>query len=276
MHIYVPSRETVLSRPGFGSRAGTMKEDTPLVGEGSKSNDGRQRRLFECSLSVIGPGLLVSLADTDFACLLQAADSGARYGFSALIGLQLLLFPVLFMAQELTVRLGAHTHRGHGACIREHYGNVAAWSTTLLLLGSCMLATISELAGITGAAGLCGFGATSSACVAAALLILLVCVLPYRAVQAVALCFGVFEAAFLVSWYLVHPLADEFWPNLFRFEDTSAFFSYAAANIGAVIMPWMIYFQQSVRQAHAHAHAHETCTPPCASSSSSLLSARAS
>jgi hypothetical protein len=85
-------------------------EATPLVDGGAGS-----RRLFACGLAVLGPGFLASLADTDAACLLVAGDSGARYGFSFLILLQMLLVFPLFLAQELTVRLGVHTGQGHGA-----------------------------------------------------------------------------------------------------------------------------------------------------------------
>ena len=62
--------------------------------------------------SFIGPGMINSLADTDAGCLVVAADSGARWGYS-LVSLQLLLIPVLFLAQELTVRLGVYTRKGH-------------------------------------------------------------------------------------------------------------------------------------------------------------------
>ena len=216
-------------------------EDTPLVEEAPR----RHRWLFECTLSIIGPGLLVSLADTDFACLLQAADTGARFGYSGIIGLQFLLFPALFVAQELTVRLGTHTMKGHGACIKEQFGKVCAWVTFTLLTFSCVLAIVAELSGIAGVASICGLGNAVSASVAALLLIVLVCVAPYRVVERVALCFGVFEVAFLLSWGLVHPSAHDFFAGMFRVAPTADFAQFAAANVGAVIMPWMIYFQQS-------------------------------
>ena len=61
---------------------------------------------------------------------------------AGLMGMQLLLLPVLFMVQELTVRLGAHTGQGHGSCIRDHYGQSATWATppNCTTLGSSMLA----------------------------------------------------------------------------------------------------------------------------------------
>ena len=82
-------------------------EATPLKPPPSSSTE--PRRLWQCGLAILGPGVLCSLADTDAACILVAGDSGARYGFSALLTLQLLLIVPLFLAQELTVRLGVHT-----------------------------------------------------------------------------------------------------------------------------------------------------------------------
>ncbi|MHB2033755.1 MAG: divalent metal cation transporter, partial [Gemmatimonadaceae bacterium] len=64
-------------------------------------------------LSVLGPGLVVMLADTDAGSVITAAQSGAQWGYR-LLALQVLLIPVLYVVQELTVRLGLLTGRGHG------------------------------------------------------------------------------------------------------------------------------------------------------------------
>ena len=73
------------------------------------------------SLAVWGPGLLVMLADTDAGNVVTAAQSGARWGYR-LLPLVLLLIPMLYMVQELTVRLGLYTGRGHGELIRARFG----------------------------------------------------------------------------------------------------------------------------------------------------------
>jgi Mn2+/Fe2+ NRAMP family transporter len=54
---------------------------------------------------VAGPGLVVMLADTDAGSIITAAQSGAEWGYGLLL-LQIILVPILFMVQELTVRLG--------------------------------------------------------------------------------------------------------------------------------------------------------------------------
>ena len=72
-------------------------------------------------IAVWGPGLLVMLADTDAGNVVTAAQAGAQWGYR-LLPLLLLLIPILYMVQELTVRLGLTTGNGHGELIRERFG----------------------------------------------------------------------------------------------------------------------------------------------------------
>ena len=60
------------------------------------------------SIAIWGPGLVVMLADTDAGNIVTAAQSGAQWGYR-LLPLVLLLIPMLFMVQELTVRLGVYS-----------------------------------------------------------------------------------------------------------------------------------------------------------------------
>lgn len=221
-------------------------EATPLVDGGAGS-----RRLFACGLAVLGPGFLASLADTDAACLLVAGDSGARYGFSFLILLQMLLVFPLFLAQELTVRLGVHTGQGHGACIRQHFGPIAGWFAFGLLAVSTVPALVSEMSGIAGVASLAGLPPTVGAVLAAVAVLALIYLAPYHYVEMVGLGLGMFEASFLFAWGLARPSASSFFGGLGTFDQDREFANLAVGGVGAVIMPWMIYFQQSAVAARA-------------------------
>ena len=77
-------------------------------------------------LAVIGPGLVVMLADTDVGSIITAGQSGVQWGYRLLL-VQVALVPILYMVQELTVRLGVYTGRGHGELIRETFGRGWAW-----------------------------------------------------------------------------------------------------------------------------------------------------
>src|ERR1700677_2807825 len=77
-------------------------------------------------LAVMGPGLVVMLADTDVGSIITAAQSGVQWGYRLLL-LQLILMPVLYIVQELTVRLAIFTGKGHGELIRATWGPFWAW-----------------------------------------------------------------------------------------------------------------------------------------------------
>ncbi|MHB8325028.1 MAG: divalent metal cation transporter, partial [Candidatus Dormibacteria bacterium] len=75
----------------------------------AETETGRRRiprRLLAVGLlAVWGPGLVVMLADTDVGSLITAAQSGAQWGYRMVLP-QLVLIPVLYVVQEMTVRLG--------------------------------------------------------------------------------------------------------------------------------------------------------------------------
>jgi len=196
-------------------------------------------------LAVLGPGLVVMLADTDAGSIITAAQSGAQWGYRLLI-LQLALIPVLYVVQELTVRLGLATQRGHGELIWDTFGRGWAWLSVGTLCVACIGALLTQLSGIAGIAQLFGVPVIPTIGVTIAGIILMVWTGSYRSVERVAIAFGLFELAFLVvAWrsapqlhqvaeqFLAVPLADPQYLYL------------AAANIGAVIMPWMVFYQQS-------------------------------
>jgi Mn2+/Fe2+ NRAMP family transporter len=60
---------------------------------------------FARSIAIWGPALVVMLADTDAGNVVTAAQGGAQWGYR-LLPLVLLLIPMLYTVQELTVRLG--------------------------------------------------------------------------------------------------------------------------------------------------------------------------
>ena len=105
--------------------------------------------------AVAGPGIVVMLADTDAGSVITAAQSGAEWGYRLLL-LQVILVPILFMVQELTVRLGLYTGRGHGELIRQQFGLGWAWLSTLGLAGAVIGSLITEFTGVAGIGELFG------------------------------------------------------------------------------------------------------------------------
>jgi Mn2+/Fe2+ NRAMP family transporter len=193
----------------------------------------------------MGPGLIVMLADTDAGSIITAAQSGALQGYR-LLGLQIALIPVLFLVQELTVRLGVVTGRGHGELIREHFGGGWAWVALASLLVACLGALVTELSGIAGVGLLFGVPVWLSVGAAALVLCVIVWTGSYHSVERIALLFGAFELAFVLVAWRARPSMSAITAGLHAFQlNDSAWLYLAAANIGAVIMPWMVFYQQS-------------------------------
>merc|ERR1719188_2840292 len=151
---------------------------------------------------IFGPGMLVCLADTDAGCLIVAAQSGARWGYGLLL-LQIILIPILFLAQELTVRLGVYTKQGHTACIRQHYGAFWAWSACALLVLECVGAMMSEMSGIASVGELWGMSRNMATLLSAVVVVVTVLLGTYRQVEAIGVLCGLFELTFVVTMFLI-------------------------------------------------------------------------
>ena len=196
-------------------------------------------------LAVIGPGLVVMLADTDVGSIITAAQSGVQWGYRLLL-LQLLLMPVLYIVQELTVRLAIFTGKGHGELIRETFGPVWAWISVTSLGVATIGALLTEFSGVAGVGELYGVPRAISLSLSAAFLLFVVLTGSYRRVERIAVLLGLFEFAFFLVAYKAHPHGAELVSGLVHMPLGDSHYQYlVAANIGAVIMPWMVFYQQS-------------------------------
>ena len=159
---------------------------------------------WKLALVVFGPGLVVMLADTDAGSAIVAAQSGAQWGYRLLL-LQLVLIPILFMVQELTVRLGLATRKGHGELIAAHFGKGWAWLSVSTLLVSCVGAMLTEFSGIAGVGLLFGISPWISIGLTVVFLVVVVATGSYRQVEVLAILLGLFELAFVAVALVSHP-----------------------------------------------------------------------
>lgn len=204
------------------------------------------RKLLRLSvLSVVGPGLIVMLADTDAGSIITAAQSGAQWGYSLLL-LQLVLVPILYIVQELTVRLGVVTRRGHGELILQQFGRGWAWLSVSTLAVACVGALITELTGMAGVGLLFGVPAWLTMALTVGGILAIVLTGSYRSVERVAILFGLFELAFILVAWRAHPEPHQLLSGMLHVPlGDHAYLYLVTANIGAVIMPWMVFYQQS-------------------------------
>src|ERR1700745_1200652 len=106
-------------------------------------------------LAVVGPGLIVMVGDNDAGAFATYGQAGQNYG-THLLWTLLLLVPVLYVNQEMVLRLGAVTGVGHARLILERFGRFwGAFSVIDLFLLNA-LTIITEFIGITLAAGYLG------------------------------------------------------------------------------------------------------------------------
>ncbi len=196
-------------------------------------------------LAVFGPGLVVMLADSDVGSIITAGQSGVQWGYKLLL-VQFILMPILYMVQELTVRLGIFTGRGHGELIREAFGPGWAWLSAAGLGVATIGALLTEFSGVAGIGDLYGIPHAVSLPLAVAALLAVVLTGSYRRVERAALVLGLFELVFFFVAWAARPDLAQMARDSVHAPVFNANFEYlVAANIGAVIMPWMIFYQQS-------------------------------
>ena len=196
-------------------------------------------------MMTLGPGLLVMLADTDAGSIITAAQSGAQWGYK-LLALQFILIPILFIVQELTLRLGLVTGQGHGELISKTFGRGWAWLSVGTLMLACIGAIVTQLSGIAGIAHLFGLSAPLVLAIVIGLLLWMMWSGSYQSVERIAICFGLFELAFIGIAWRAHPDLHALAGQLSQAPLRDPKYLYlVAANLGAVIMPWMIFYQQS-------------------------------
>jgi Mn2+/Fe2+ NRAMP family transporter len=198
-------------------------------------------------LAVAGPGLIVAFADTEAGSVTTAATSGAQFGMK-LVLLQLLLIVPLFVVQEMTVRLGTVSGKGHAALIRDNYGLGWAWVSLGTMLVTNFAALVTEFIGIAGAAMVFGLPAAPLVIVAATLLIGIAFSGRYKRAEYFALGLCLLELLFIPAAFAAHPSWNAILHDGILGSQPLGDRSYlllVAGNIGAVIMPWMIFYQQS-------------------------------
>ncbi len=205
----------------------------------------RERSITAAALLVmVGPGVMVMLADTDAGSVITAAQSGARFRFAFVLP-QLVLIPALYLVQEMTARLGLVTGQGHGALIRRTFGSRWALVSAGTLFVACVGALVTEFAGVAGVGTLVGIPRWASTGTAAAALIVLVLLGRYRRVEHVGIAVGALELLFVPAALLAHPHLGAILHDLGNpIHASSGYTTLLAANVGAVIMPWMVFYQQ--------------------------------
>lgn len=204
---------------------------------------------FKTLLAILGPGLIVMVGDNDAGAFSTYAQAGQNYG-TTLLWTLLLLVPVLYVNQEMVLRLGSVTGVGHARLILERYGK--AWGAfsiiDLFLLNA--LTIVTEFIGITLALGYLGLPKELGVIAAAVLIMGAASTGSFRRFERFALILCLFSLVLIPVYFMVHPplmtvLHDTFIPQLPQGAKLNDVIMLIIALVGTTIAPWQLFFQQS-------------------------------
>jgi hypothetical protein len=135
-------------------------EDIDRAHDREQVSATRARRGFRPRLRLfwllIGPGILVMLGENDGPSMLSYAATGARFGVGFFVPFIVLTFVMACVVQEMTVRLGAATHRGHAELIFDRFGPFWGWFSMIDLMVGNFLTLVTEFIAIRAGLGFFG------------------------------------------------------------------------------------------------------------------------
>ena len=204
---------------------------------------------FKTLLAILGPGLIVMVGDNDAGAFGTYTQAGQDYG-TTLLWTLLLLVPVLYVNQEMVLRLGTVTGVGHARLILERFGKFwGAFSVVdLFLLNG--LTIVTEFIGISLALGYLGLPRELGVIASAAVIIAAAGTGNFRQFErfSLLLVFGSLLLVPILFW--VHPpiaqVAHDFVvPKLPEGGKLSEVMLLIIAIVGTTVAPWQLFFQQS-------------------------------
>ncbi len=201
-------------------------------------------------LAIVGPGLIVMVGDNDAGAFATYGQAGQDYG-TRLLWTLLLLVPVLYVNQEMVLRLGAVTGVGHARLILERFGKFWGAFSVIDLFILNALTIITEFIGITLAAGYLGVPRIAAVALAAAIVVGAAFTGSFRRFERIAIFFCLGSLLLIPLYFLAHPRAtqmahDFVIPQLPGGSGQLATVMLLVIGIvGTTVAPWQLFFQQS-------------------------------
>jgi NRAMP (natural resistance-associated macrophage protein)-like metal ion transporter len=216
--------------------------------------DVAARRSWKAKLltlaAIVGPGLIVMVGDNDAGGVATYAQAGQNYG-THLLWVLLLLIPVLYVAQEMVLRLGAVTGVGHARLILERFGKFWGAFSVIDLFVLNALTIVTEFIGVSLAASYLGVPKVPAVILAGVVIIVAASTGSLRRFErtALALCIG--SLIVIPLYVMVHPPAGEVARDFFVVglpggpSQLSNVMLLIIAIVGTTVAPWQLFFQQS-------------------------------
>jgi Mn2+/Fe2+ NRAMP family transporter len=201
-------------------------------------------------LAIVGPGLIVMCGDNDAGAFSTYGQAGQNYG-TRLLWTLLLLVPVLYVNQEMVLRLGAVTGVGHARLILERFGKFWGAFSVIDLFILNALTIITEFIGITLAAGYLGVPKLVAVVFAAGVIIAAAFTGSFRRFERIAVTFCAGSLLLIPLVLFTHPNAGQIAhgfvvPGLPGGSgQLAAVMLLVIGIVGTTVAPWQLFFQQS-------------------------------
>lgn len=200
-------------------------------------------------LAVFGPGLIVMVADNDAGAVSTYVQSGAQYG-TKLLWILLLLLPATYFIQEMVIRLGIATGKGHAAMIYQRFGRWwGVFSLADLQLVN-FLTLVTEFAAISLALSHMNISPVVGVPLAALGLVVMVLSGSYRRWERVTVFLCLLDLSWIFIALKLRPsfgqiAHDSIIPGMPAGGITPSLTFLVIAIVGTTIAPWQLFFQQS-------------------------------
>ena len=200
-------------------------------------------------LAIVGPGLIVMVGDNDAGAFATYTQAGQNYG-TRLLWTLLLLVPVLYVNQEMVLRLGVVTGVGHARLILERFGKFwGAFSVIDLFLLNA-LTIITEFIGVSLGLGYLGLPKVVGVVIAVAVILLAGSTGSFRVFERICLVLVVGSLVIIPIIFMIHPPLSETAKNFIvpgfpHGAELSTVMLLIIAIIGTTVAPWQLFFQQS-------------------------------
>ena len=200
-------------------------------------------------LAIVGPGLIVMVGDNDAGAFGTYTQAGQNYGTS-LLWVLMLLVPVLFVNQEMVLRLGAVTGVGHARLILERFGKFWGAFSVIDLFILNALTIVTEFIGISLGLGYLGLPKVAGVLLAAVIIVAAASTGSFRRFERVCLALVAGSLLLIPIFLMAHPPLkdvgrDLLVPRIPRTADLSALVLLIIAIVGTTVAPWQLFFQQS-------------------------------
>src|SRR5258708_3187809 len=155
-------------------------------------------------LAIVGPGLIVMIGDNDAGAFSTYGQAGQTYG-TRLLWTFLLLVPVLYVNQEMVLRLGAVTGVGHARLILERFGRFWGAFSVIDLFILNALTIVTEFIGIALAASYLGVPKIVAVILASLVIVFAASTGSFRRFERIAMVFCAGSLLLVPGYLLAHP-----------------------------------------------------------------------